>query len=368
MLVTEYLKDCGLEKLQEELGIEACHHDRLPLVILNYNQINSPKTHPIVRECRGLVLDKRDWSLVARSFPRFFNWGEVPEEMKDFDFSDFCVQTKEDGSLVLVFNFEGEWLVTTRGSFADGPLKGSGGTWRMAILEGMNCPANLSESLDEETCYVGEFCSPWNKVVRQYHESSIKLLTAYLGENELLDSEMARHWWSGAIRVFSGVERHEFKNIEEIQAFLQQQSRDDPTFEGVVIKDRHGHRWKIKSPTYLGLHRLRGEGDNIYNPKNLLPFILTGEEDELLTYFPEVKPAFHEVKAKVSAAYSGLLETWGDYKHIPDQKEFALSIKEHPFKAVLFNVRKKHGQEQRSHHVRDEWHKSSHIILKTLFK
>ena len=66
--------------------------------------------HPVVRECRGLVLHAQTHDLVARSFPRFFNWGEMAEEMKGFDFSDFTVHTKEDGSLVLLYFFAGQHI------------------------------------------------------------------------------------------------------------------------------------------------------------------------------------------------------------------------------------------------------------------
>lgn len=98
--------------LNEKLGIKPCYHPELPLVILNYDQIESPKLDPFVREARGLVLNSNDFSLVARSFPRFFNWGEVPEEMDQFDFTDFTVQSKEDGSLALLYYFENNWHLT----------------------------------------------------------------------------------------------------------------------------------------------------------------------------------------------------------------------------------------------------------------
>ena len=43
----------NLELLEQQLGIKAttCHEDSR--VILNYNQIDSPKQNPIVMECRG---------------------------------------------------------------------------------------------------------------------------------------------------------------------------------------------------------------------------------------------------------------------------------------------------------------------------
>jgi len=79
MKVQDWLRnnDGNLELLEEQLGIKAtCHEDGR--AILNYSQIDSPKQHPIVLECRGLVLDmNNNWELVARSFSRFFNRGEI---------------------------------------------------------------------------------------------------------------------------------------------------------------------------------------------------------------------------------------------------------------------------------------------------
>ena len=110
MKVEEYLQNGkSFEDLENELGVKCTYHPTLSLVILNYSQINSPKTHPIVRECRGLVMDKNTKTMVSRSFPRFFNWGEVADEMGNFDFRDFASYEKVDGSLVLIYHHDGRW-------------------------------------------------------------------------------------------------------------------------------------------------------------------------------------------------------------------------------------------------------------------
>lgn len=81
MKIQDWLRNNGgnLELLEQQLGIKTtCHEDGR--VIFNYSQIDSPKQNPIVMECRGLVLDmNNNWELVARSFPRFFNYGEIYE-------------------------------------------------------------------------------------------------------------------------------------------------------------------------------------------------------------------------------------------------------------------------------------------------
>lgn len=363
--VQEYLKTKTLDDLTTELGIVVKKHDTLPLAIINYDQIESPKVNPVVRECRGLVLHTQTHEIVAKSFNRFFNWGEVQEEMKDFDFSDFIVQSKEDGSLVLLYYFDGQWHANTRGSFALDPMQFQTFTWREGICKalGVTDLQQVDDELERDLTYVCEFCSPWNKIVRRYDKPQMFLLTAFRGEEELHWSEvdLLSHGW------FKRPTMYNFISIEEVQNFLTLQSQQDATFEGVVLCDHKGRRWKVKSATYLGLHKMKGEGDNLFNPKHLLPFVMTGDEEELLTYFPEVRGQFFELKAEVQEHYIKLLETWADNKHIVDQKEFALAIQgKTPFTSVLFSAKKKYGDQQKAADVRTEWRAADSIILKKL--
>ena len=71
--VQKYLKEKGVEALKQEFSIIV--KEAGDLLVLNYNQIESPKTHPIVIECRSLILDKQ-YNVVSRSFDRFFNLQE----------------------------------------------------------------------------------------------------------------------------------------------------------------------------------------------------------------------------------------------------------------------------------------------------
>lgn len=362
--VQQYLKTKSVDELSAELGIKVAKHPSLPLMILNYDQIESPKSHPIVRECRALVLRADTGDVVAKSFNRFFNWGELADEQNSFDFSNFIVQSKEDGSLVVLYHFDGEWHANTRGSFGLDNMEFQNFTWRDGFCKalGISSLKDLDSKLDKDVSYICEFCSPWNKVVRRYDQPQMYLLTAFKGIVELPPEDVDRL----AGTLFKRPQRYNFCSIEEIQEFLREQAASDATFEGVVIRDRHGNRWKIKSATYLGLHKLRGEGDNIWNPKHLLPFVLAGEEDELLTYFNEVRPVFFELKSRVQQFYIGLIETWVQHKHIVDQKEFALAIKDKPFSSILFQIRKEHGQDQCVEHLRQAWRESSAQILKLI--
>ena len=77
------------------------------MVLLNYKP-SASKTDPVVQECRGLVLVRREissrdiasgtgaavkWNVVCRPFARFFNWREVPDS--GFDWDNFTVRVIE---------------------------------------------------------------------------------------------------------------------------------------------------------------------------------------------------------------------------------------------------------------------------------
>ncbi len=350
-----------LDDLNVELGITSTKHPDLPLVILNYSQINSPKTHPIVRECRGLVLEENSWEIAAKSMSRFFNWGEVTEEMELFDFSDFSALSKEDGSLILLFNYKGQWFANTRNSFGQGIINFTDMSWHQLICKALKVGSLDELKLDPSLTYVCELCSLHNKVVRTYPSPVLYLITAFQGKEELKDVS--------DIKGFLRPEKFKFSNIQEIIDFLQIKGDNDPTFEGVVIRDSSDRRYKAKNPKYISLHHLRGEGDNLFNPKYLLPFIFDNEGGELLSIFPEVKEKFYDCKGRVENSYDTLLNLWRKSWQIQDQKEFALSIVgKTPFTGILFNLRKTHGNQQTEDLLNKTWRNSTDTILKILFK
>jgi hypothetical protein len=130
-----------LSTLCNSLGLVSCRNATtlsspslpLPLVIINYDQIASPKSHPIANECRGLCVelpfDTKElkglggtaappWTVVAKGMDRFHNYGEIPAQSQAFDWSHFTATSKEDGSYMLLYRYRGVWRVNTRHNFS----------------------------------------------------------------------------------------------------------------------------------------------------------------------------------------------------------------------------------------------------------
>lgn len=85
---------------------------------------------------------------------------------------------------------------------------------------------------------------------------------------------------------------------------------------------------------------MKGEGDNLFHPKYLVPFIMSNELDELHQYFPEVIPVSTQLQERYNLLVAEMYILWHTYKEVENQKDFALAVKNSPLSCVLFSARK----------------------------
>ena len=133
MKTLKYIEQHGLEKTISDFNlISKTNGD---LVMLNYNQIDSPKTNEIVKECRSLIIDK-NLNVVSRSFDRFFNLGENNTEIVDWTKVKFY--EKIDGSLIKIYNHNNTWHISTKGTlFGDSNVGVYDLTFKDMVLNGL---------------------------------------------------------------------------------------------------------------------------------------------------------------------------------------------------------------------------------------
>lgn len=179
--------------------------------------------------------------------------------------------------------------------------------------------------------------SPYNKVVKYYSRPALYLLGMFEGEHEVHTNSVRD---MGLIYNFMLPNIYRFENVEDIKTHIEYESNKDATFEGVVVRDINSMRYKIKCAKYLSLHKMKGEGDNLFNPKYLVPFIMSNELDELYTYFNEVRPVAEKLQEKYNMLLAEMYILWHTYKDIDNQKDFALAVKHSPLSCVLFAARK----------------------------
>lgn len=337
MQVIDFIKKNGVARLTTEFGIKVKPYHEEGLIVLNYDQIESPKTHPIVMECRSLIID-RYHDVVSRSFDRFFNYGEAPETQAHIDWSKAVCYEKVDGSLIKIYKYKGEWHIATRGTaFAESTVNGFPVTFRDLVLKSLDTDAEDFQSLcndwlDDDLTYIFELTSTENRVVKVYEGCKLH----YLGARNNKTGEYCREQEEHFVFMFGGqlINEYGFANAD---ACIETAKHLKDLDEGYVLWQDGKPVCKIKSPAYVAVHHIRGEG---LNPKRISQLVLTGEHEEYLTYFPEDRAIIEPyVKAK-EAMHEAVAFAWMQNKRIESQKDFAIAVKDYPFSALLFQYRK----------------------------
>jgi len=349
MNVISFLRDfknteIGLIALNEQLGVKAKEYPEQGVIVLNYSQLESPKMHPITRECRSLVLDY-NLNIVSRSFDRFFNLGEGDCEV-DFNNSVIAFE-KADGSLINLYYVPpmDQWHFRTRGTaFAEAQMP-SGRSYQEAILEciGMSFDEFQGKMLnvDKNVTFIFEFVSPENRIVTRYSEPALIYL-AGRGTNGIYPREFQNGETVSIMCDFMG-----FKNVRSARSMKVNSVADvesavaklENLEEGFVVLDtKNNTRVKVKSPAYLVCHRIRGEG---LTPKRIAELVAITEEEEYLVYFPEDRQYFDPyiyARDSLLSEAEGVLNNSGS---LESQKDFALAVKDYPYSALLFTARRK---------------------------
>lgn len=197
----------------------------------------------LTRMCRGLIVEKYTGLVVAKTFEKFFNLNEHPETLyASFPDLPYTITEKVDGSLAIIFNYENEWQIATRGSFYSEQAFKAQEIIKKYDLRFM--PKNFT--LLAEIIYLE------NKIVVNYGDTEkLVLLTAYDRETgEELSSKTCSN-----IASMSNMELVEYHNITILQAIEMQKTLPKDR-EGFVIRFDNGLRIKIKGEEYMRIHRL----------------------------------------------------------------------------------------------------------------
>lgn len=219
------------------------------LVLFNYTDLCTYERawDEVTLNARGTVYEIETGKVVARAFPKFFNFGELSEDKQQEVLQSESFETfeKMDGSLGIVYFYDGEWRVNTRGSFtSDQAIKGK---------EILNRDLKI-ESLNKDMTYLVEIIYPENKIIVDYKNlESLTLLSAYYkNEKDVAFTEVFDKLWVIGTG-FGFTDTYTFNTIEKLQEHL---ATLDHTEEGYVVRLSNGERVKFKSRAYLDVARI----------------------------------------------------------------------------------------------------------------
>ena len=307
------------------------NHPTLPLSIYNYSRTTQydGMWDDITLNCRGLVLDL-EGNVIAKPFPKFFNYEEHKPE--DIPNENFEVYEKMDGSLGIIFHYEGEWLIATRGSFtSDQAVKGK------AMLDKLN-----KSALIPGYTYLAEIIYPENRIVVDYgDEEKLVVLGAYNNETgkEVKVDEMVNEGWEVVMKYKTWG--------EDWETLKKEISKDN---EGYVIRFSGGMRMKIKGTEYVRLHRIltnfstKDIWELLKNGEALEPFLekVPDEFDKWVkAVVMNLRYSFYSIDERAGKLHDGFrYGKFNDKEVEPTKKEFAEYVKQFPVElsAVMFKM------------------------------
>lgn len=299
-------------------------HPSLPLTIWNYSRTTEyeRKWDDVTIRCRGLVTHNETGDIVARPFKKFFNI----EENKHIPTSEFDVYEKMDGSLIIIFWYDGGWIVASRGSF----------TSEQALAAQRIFFDELDNNFSIGITYLFEFTAPWNRIVVNYGE---KPKLTLIGAIRTDTGEEAT--WEQLKRIGKGGNCDVVKKYDGINDFnvLKKIIPDDE--EGFVVKFSNGDRCKIKGEEYLRLHKLMTNvsttsvWENLMNGKSMDELLLD-IPDEFFDVVKATEKELDDLYWKIADEALHLFKTF--YVDGMSAKDFADRIKDVkvPYKSLLF--------------------------------
>lgn len=317
--------------LETEFSITHKRHGKYPnLVLLKYNQIESPMHEKIVQECRGIILDENDnWRIISRAFDKFFNYQE--SLATEIDWCTAKVQEKLDGSMMVVYSYNGEWLVQSSGSpDASGTVGNQNFTFADLFWQtAKECNLNLPNPNNYwNLCFTFELMTPQNRVVIPHTTNKIVLIGCRdLFDQEEFDSQYIVEYYKLNIPAVQSFPLNSIENIVASFDHINPLSQ-----EGYVVIDSNFNRIKVKHPGYVAIHHAK---DGV-SDKSLLEIIRNGEIAEVVSYFPNLKETFDNLKEKYDKLVRKIEWNWNVYETLSSKKEFALKIKHFPYSGILF--------------------------------
>ena len=307
------------------------NHPTLPLSIYNYSRTTQydGTWDDITLNCRGLVLDL-EGNTIAKPFPKFFNYEEHKPE--DIPNENFEVYEKMDGSLGIIFHYEGEWLIATRGSFqSEQAIKGK------EMLDKLN-----KSALIPGYTYLAEIIYPENRIVVDYgNAEKLVVLGAYNNETgkEVEVSEMVNEGWEVVMMYKTWG--------EDWETLKKEISKDN---EGYVIRFSSGMRMKIKGDEYVRLHKIltnfssKDIWELLKNGEDLGPFLerVPDEFDDWVKRTAmNLRYSFHSIDERAGKYHDGFrYGKYNDKEVEPTKKDFAEYVKQFPVElaAVMFKI------------------------------
>ena len=338
MIIQDFLKNTpNYEEVLNSKGVIVKYkHD---LILLSYNLnvamehgIKIDFTDPIVKECRGIILNKDTFDIACYPFSKFGNYTESYAD--SIDWGSAKIQEKIDGSLMKLYYYNNKWNWATSGMIDANDAPASDNMTFYDLVKSANNYADIDfDSLDKDNTYMFELVSPLKRIVVQYNQT----LLYHIGtRNNKTGKELS---------VDIGIRKpkeYDYSSLDECIKFVERlESYDGLLHEGFVVVDKDYHRVKIKSTSYLAMHRAI-DNHKVFTLKRAIEIIRANCIERYRDFpieYEYLKKVEYDVVRMRKEIYEYLLYAINLFEeNNREKKAFALALRDDRFKFLAFEA------------------------------
>lgn len=250
------------------------------LYLVTYRKNVSVMSDPVVRDCRGIILEKETNKVVC------YTYRKREDVMFAFDdWQSVNVQKAIDGTQLRLYNYNGNWMVATTRCINALRAKFYGEKSFYELF--VEASKNLDYSqLNPKYCYSFVLCHPENRIVTKYE-------TPHLIHTLTYDPSLMKEV-TLAIRGISRPEQQAFESYEQLLTAAKEEKEYD--FEGYILTSTDGLRYKVRTDIYDRIQELRGNSpSHLYNYFRLAKM---GKLEEFYSYYPEFVHQYSQINHK----------------------------------------------------------------------
>lgn len=283
---------------------------------------------PSARECRGHMfeIDASGNYIRMAALPqeKFFNYQENPFTMGlDFSNGVELIMDKVDGSLISSFLHKGQVKLKSKTSLSSEQAMAA-----EVYLAGNKALHRFLSVMAENGYTVNmEFTSPQYRIVIPHQVENLTVLNLRHNGN----GERMPHAVIAAMMDEYGCKQHLVRNfadkIDDPKVFVESVAAMTETIEGFVVKLKNGETFKVKTNSYVALHKLK---DSIGSPRALFEVVVNEAHDDAKAAFAND----HYVVSQIEAMEKVVAKIYADLKvHVVgfynankelDRKSFAI--------------------------------------------
>jgi len=272
--------------------------DHPSLYMITYGKESRSFDNDVVRQCRGLILEKETNNILCYSFNRGTDIHAMSNDdswQADFPWEDVQIEEAVDGTQIRLYYYDGEWRVaTTRCIDAKKAYWYSSRSFYDLFMEAVRNSEGFSlDDLDQSCCYAFVLKHPENRIVVRYEKAELcHVMTRSLSKDDgypELDIELDGVSRPTVYKRAGDVTDSHFSDYGALRRHAVEEVR--LCAEGFVLKSASGFRGKLRYCSYDSLKEIRG------NTWNMFYRYLELRKDEgalkrFYSFYPEYRETF----------------------------------------------------------------------------